>query len=199
MTQQNAQSTSEPTISENDLIAQRHAKLKQIQDVAKETGKSPLPNTFKREHYAADLQEQFKDQSKEQIESAEHVYVKVAYRVMLNRGSFMVIQDMTGRIQLYVDRKGLPKDTLETIKGLDLGDIIAAEGYIGRSGKGDLYVHLEGFELLTKSLRPLPDKFHGLNDTEVKYRKRYLDLIVNEETRKTFEIRAKVVAGIRAF
>ncbi|MHA7889909.1 lysine--tRNA ligase [Acinetobacter baumannii] len=199
MTQQNAQSTSEPTISENDLIAQRHAKLKQIQDVAKETGKSPWPNTFKREHYAADLQEQFKDQSKEQIESAEHVYVKVAGRVMLNRGSFMVIQDMTGRIQLYVDRKGLPKDTLETIKGLDLGDIIAAEGYIGRSGKGDLYVHLEGFELLTKSLRPLPDKFHGLNDTEVKYRKRYLDLIVNEETRKTFEIRAKVVAGIRAF
>jgi lysyl-tRNA synthetase class 2 len=76
MTQQNAQSTSEPTISENDLIAQRHAKLKQIQDVAKETGKSPWPNTFKREH-AADLQEQFKDQSKEQIESAEHVYVKV--------------------------------------------------------------------------------------------------------------------------
>ncbi len=191
MTQQNAQSTSEPTISENDLIAQRHAKLKQIQDVAKDTGKSPWPNTFKREHYAADLQEQFKDQSKEQIESAD--------RVMLNRGSFMVIQDMTGRIQLYVDRKGLPKDTLETIKGLDLGDIIAAEGYIGRSGKGDLYVHLEGFELLTKSLRPLPDKFHGLNDTEVKYRKRYLDLIVNEETRKTFEIRAKVVAGIRAF
>lgn len=106
---------------------------------------------------------------------------------MLNRGSFMVIQDMTGRIQLYVDRKGLPKDTLETIKGLDLGDIIAAEGYIGRSGKGDLYVHLEGFELLTKSLRPLPDKFHGLNDTEVKYRKRYLDLIVNEETRKTLK------------
>ncbi|MFI8142348.1 lysine--tRNA ligase, partial [Acinetobacter baumannii] len=98
MTQQNAQSTSEPTISENDLIAQRHAKLKQIQDVAKETGKSPWPNTFKREHYAADLQEQFKDQSKEQIESAEHVYVKVAGRVMLNRGSFMVIQDMTGRI-----------------------------------------------------------------------------------------------------
>ncbi|MEZ6840910.1 hypothetical protein ABVN80_07720 [Acinetobacter baumannii] len=71
--------------------------------------KSPWPNTFKREHYAADLQEQFKDQSKEQIESAEHVYVKVAGRVMLNRGSFMVIQDMTGRIQLYVDRKGLPK------------------------------------------------------------------------------------------
>lgn len=199
MTQQNAQSTSEQTLSENDLIAQRHAKLKQIQDTAKQTGKSPWPNTFKREHYAADLQEQFKDLDKAQIEGGEKVYVKVAGRVMLNRGSFMVIQDMTGRIQLYVDRKGLAADILETIKSLDLGDIIAAEGHIGRSGKGDLYVHLEGFELLTKSLRPLPDKFHGLTDTEAKYRKRYLDLIVNEETRKTFEIRAKVVAGIRAF
>ncbi|KAA8734731.1 lysine--tRNA ligase [Acinetobacter qingfengensis] len=199
MTQNNAQSTSEQQISENDLIAQRHAKLKHIQDVAKQSGKSPWPNTFKREHYAADLQQQFHEKDKTTIEAEPHVQVKVAGRVMLNRGSFIVLQDMTGRIQLYVDRKGLPKDTLESIKALDLGDIVAAEGYIGRSGKGDLYVHLEAFELLTKSLRPLPDKFHGLSDTEAKYRKRYLDLIVNEETRKTFEIRAQVVAGIRAY
>src|SRR5574343_435760 len=199
MTQQNAQSTSEPIISENDLIAQRHAKLKQIQEHAKEAGTSPWPNTFKREHYAQDLQQQFANISKEEIEAGEHVYVKVAGRVMLNRGSFIVLQDMTGRIQLYVDRKGLPAETLASIKSLDLGDIVAATGYIGRSGKGDLYVHLETFELLTKSLRPLPDKFHGLSDTEAKYRKRYLDLIVNEETRKTFEIRAQVVAGIRNF
>ena len=199
MTQHNAQSTSEQQISENDLIAQRHAKLKQIQAQAQENGTSPWPNTFKREHYAADLQAEFHGKSKEEIESGEKVYVKVAGRVMLNRGSFMVIQDMSGRIQLYVDRKGLPEATLVMIKSLDLGDIIAAEGYIGRSGKGDLYVHLEACELLTKSLRPLPDKFHGLTDTEVKYRKRYLDLIVNEETRRTFEIRAKVVAGIRHY
>ncbi|MGO3385208.1 MAG: amino acid--tRNA ligase-related protein, partial [Acinetobacter guillouiae] len=199
MTQHNAQSTSEQHISENDLIAQRHAKLKQIQDHAKEIGVSPWPNTFKREHYAQDLQEQFADQSKEQIEAGEQVHVSVAGRVMLNRGSFIVIQDMTGRIQLYVPRKELAPEVLETVKSLDLGDIIAVQGYIGRSGKGDLYVHIEHFELLTKSLRPLPDKFHGLNDTEVKYRKRYLDLIVNEETRKTFEIRAKVVSGIRNY
>lgn len=109
---------------------------------------------------------------------------------MLNRGSFIVIQDMTGRIQLYVDRKGLPADVLETIKS-ESWRYIAAEGYIGRSGKGDLYVHLEGFELLTKSLRPLPDKFHGLTDTEAKYRKRYLDLIVNEETRELLKFVAK--------
>lgn len=199
MTQNNAQSTSEPQISENDLIAQRHAKLKQIQEKAEQSNLSAYPNAFKREHYAGDLQAQFLEQTKEQIEAAEHVYVKVAGRVMLNRGSFMVIQDMTGRIQLYVARKELDEDILATIKGLDLGDIIAVSGYIGRSGKGDLYVHIEKLELLTKSLRPLPDKFHGLSDTEAKYRKRYLDLIVNEETRKTFEIRAKVVAGIRQF
>lgn len=199
MTQHNAQSTSEHTISENDLIAQRHAKLKQIKEQAEETGKSPWPNTFKREHYAQDLQDLFAGKTKEEIEAGEKVYVSVAGRVMLNRGSFIVIQDMTGRIQLYVARKELDEQTLASIKGLDLGDIIAVKGYIGRSGKGDLYVHIEHFELLTKSLRPLPDKFHGLNDTEVKYRKRYLDLIVNEETRKTFEIRAKVVAGIRSY
>lgn len=199
MTQHQAQSTSESEISENDLIAQRHAKLKQLQQQAEAAGQTAYPNQFKREDYAADLQLKFQDKSKQDIEAEEHVYAKVAGRVMLNRGSFIVIQDMTGRIQLYVDRKGLPAQSLELIKSLDLGDIVAASGYIGRSGKGDLYIHLEEFELLTKSLRPLPDKHHGLTDTEVKYRKRYLDLIVNEETRKTFEIRAKVVAGIRQY
>lgn len=186
-------------ISENDLIAQRHAKLEALQQKAAEQGKTAYPNTFKREDYCQDLQNQFDGVDKAVIEAGEKVYAKVAGRVMLNRGSFIVIQDMTGRIQLYVDRKGLPSETLDTIKSLDLGDIVAASGYIGRSGKGDLYIHLEDFELLTKSLRPLPDKFHGLTDTEVKYRQRYLDLIVNEETKRTFEIRAKVVAGIREF
>ena len=199
MAQHNAQSTSEQPISENDLIAQRHAKLKHIQEQAQASGTSAWPNTFKREHYAQDLQDQFAEKSKEEIEAGEKVYVSVAGRVMLNRGSFIVIQDMTGRIQLYVARKELDEQVLASIKGLDLGDIIAVQGYMGRSGKGDLYVHIEHFELLTKSLRPLPDKFHGLTDTELKYRKRYLDLIVNEETRKTFEIRAKVVAGIRSY
>ena len=186
-------------ISENDLIAQRHAKLEALQQKAAEQGKTAYPNTFKREDYCQDLQNQFDGVDKATIEAGDKVYAKVAGRVMLNRGSFIVIQDMTGRIQLYVDRKGLPSETLETIKSLDLGDIVAASGYIGRSGKGDLYIHLEDFGLLTKSLRPLPDKFHGLTDTEVKYRQRYLDLIVNEETKRTFEIRAKVVAGIREF
>lgn len=191
--------SNESNISENDLIAQRHCKLENLKQKATEQGLTAYPNTFKRENYCQDLQNQFANLDKATIEAGEKVYAKVAGRVMLNRGSFIVIQDMTGRIQLYVDRKGLSADALELIKSVDLGDIVAASGYIGRSGKGDLYIHLEDFELLTKSLRPLPDKFHGLTDTEVKYRQRYLDLIVNEETRKTFEIRAKVVAGIRNY
>lgn len=187
----------------NELIRQRLEKLDVLKQKVSEQGKTAYPNTFKREDYAQDLQDQFANVDKATLETkaqaGDKTYAKVAGRVMLNRGSFIVISDMTGRIQLYVDRKGLPGQTLELIKSLDLGDIVGASGYIGRSGKGDLYVHLEEFELLTKSLRPLPDKFHGLTDTEVKYRQRYLDLMVNEETRKTFEIRAKVVSGIRAF
>ena len=143
--------------------------------------------------------DKFADLDKQTIENTEKTFVSVAGRVMLNRGSFIVIADMTGRIQLYVDRKGLSEETLALIKSLDLGDIVGAKGYIGRSGKGDLYVHLQSFELLTKSLRPLPDKFHGLHDTETRYRQRYLDLMVNEETRRVFEIRTKVVEGVRNF
>ncbi len=185
-------------ISENDLIAQRHAKLNAIVEKAKQAGSNAWPNHFKRDHYAGDLQEQYKDSSKEDL-AATAISVTVAGRLMLNRGSFMVMQDMTGRIQLYVNRKVLSADELELIKQLDLGDIIAAKGTLARSGKGDLYVDLTSIELLTKSLRPLPDKFHGLRDTEAKYRKRYLDLITNEDTRRTFEIRAKVIAGIREY
>ncbi|WP_066799883.1 lysine--tRNA ligase [Moraxella oblonga] len=195
----NQSQTPETQISENDLIAQRLTKLQNLQEKAQQNGKTAYPNTFKREDYALDLQNKFEGVDKQTIENSDKVYASVAGRVMLNRGSFIVIQDMTGRIQLYVDRKGLDSDTLDLIKSLDLGDIVAGKGFLGRSGKGDLYIHLEQFELLTKSLRPLPDKFHGLSDTEVKYRQRYLDLMVNEDTRKTFEIRSKVVAGIRAF
>ncbi len=198
MTQHNP-TAAEDVINENDLIAQRLSKLKQLQQYAEQKGTTVYPNTFKRENYCGDLQKQFDGVDKAAIEAGDKVYVKVAGRVMLNRGSFIVIQDMTGRIQLYVDRKGLNDETLELIKSLDLGDIVAATGYIGRSGKGDLYVHLEGFELLTKSLRPLPDKFHGLSDTEARYRHRHLDLMTNDDSRNAFIVRSQVIAGIRSF
>lgn len=194
---------SEQQTDVNQLIAQRLEKLDVLKQKASQNGKTAYPNTFKPDAFCADLQAKFDGIDKAIIENdvaqGNKTSVKVAGRVMFNRGSFIVLQDMTGRIQLYVDRKGLPAGTLELIKSVDLGDIVGASGFIGRSGKGDLYVHLEDFELLTKSLRPLPDKFHGLTDTEVKYRQRYLDLMVNEDTRKTFEIRSKVVSGIRKY
>ena len=193
------QSSNQDIQNENDIIAQRHAKLQTLKQQANQQGRTAYPNTFRRSDYCQDLQEKFADLDKQTIENTEKTFVSVAGRVMLNRGSFIVIADMTGRIQLYVDRKGLSEETLALIKSLDLGDIVGAKGYIGRSGKGDLYVHLQSFELLTKSLRPLPDKFHGLHDTETRYRQRYLDLMVNEETRRVFEIRTKVVEGVRNF
>ena len=189
-----------PTAEEaNELIAQLQAKL---DDIAA-SGKTPYPNQFKRTDYAQDLQTAFEGIDKQEIEeraaNGEKTQVKVAGRVMLNRGSFIVIQDMTGRIQLYVARKELDEETRASIKSLDLGDIVGVSGYIGRSGKGDLYVHIEEFTLLTKALRPMPNKFHGLADIEARYRNRHLDLMTNESTRDTFMIRSQVISGIRQF
>jgi len=189
-----------PTAEEaNELIAQLQAKLDDISA----SGKTPYPNQFKRTDYAQDLQTAFEGIDKQEIEekaaNGEKTQVNVAGRVMLNRGSFIVIQDMTGRIQLYVARKELDEETRASIKSLDLGDIVGVSGYIGRSGKGDLYVHIEEFTLLTKALRPMPNKFHGLADIEARYRNRHLDLMTNESTRDTFMIRSQVISGIRQF
>ncbi|WP_296263395.1 lysine--tRNA ligase [Pseudomonas sp. UBA6562] len=178
---------------ENALIALRKEKL-----AAERAKGQAFPNDFRRDSYCDDLQKQYADQTKEALEAAA-IPVKVAGRIMLNRGSFMVIQDMTGRIQVYVNRKTLPAETLAAVKTWDLGDIISAEGTLARSGKGDLYVEMTDVRLLTKSLRPLPDKHHGLTDTEQRYRQRYVDLMVNEDTRHTFRVRSQVISHIRQF
>ncbi len=173
---------------ENRLIAERRAKLNGL----RETGNA-FPNTFRRDSYAADLQAQYGDKSKEELETAG-IRVSIAGRVMLNRGAFGVVQDMTGRIQFYVN-----KEARAFAKGLDLGDIIGVTGELHKSGKGDLYVDMAEYQLLTKNLRPLPDKHKGLQDTEMRYRQRYVDLITNDHSRKVFEIRSKIVAGIRQY
>lgn len=199
MSKQNNQDPVPAVEDANELIAQLQSKLDDI----KASGKQPYPNQFKRTHYAQDLQMAFDGLSKQDIADkdakGEKTQVNVAGRVMLNRGAFIVIQDMTGRIQLYVARKELSEETLAAIKLLDLGDIVGVSGYIGRSGKGDLYVHIEEISLLTKSLRPMPNKFHGLADVEARYRNRHLDLMTNEATRDAFVIRSQVISGIRQF
>ncbi|WP_352337791.1 lysine--tRNA ligase [Psychrobacter sp. 16-MNA-CIBAN-0192] len=199
MSKQNNQDPVPAVEDANELIAQLQSKLDDI----KASGKQPYPNQFKRTDYAQDLQTVFDGLSKQDIADkdakGEKTQVNVAGRVMLNRGAFIVIQDMTGRIQLYVARKELSEETLAGIKSLDLGDIVGVSGYIGRSGKGDLYVHIEEISLLTKSLRPMPNKFHGLADVEARYRNRHLDLMTNEATRDAFMIRSQVISGIRQF
>ncbi|MGB1173580.1 MAG: lysine--tRNA ligase [Marinobacterium sp.] len=175
-------------LDENRLIAERREKLSAL----REQGQA-FPNTFRRDSYAEDLQAEHGEKSKEELEAAG-IKVSIAGRVMLNRGAFMVIQDMSGRIQAYVN-----KEARSFAKQLDLGDIVGITGELHKSGKGDLYVDMAEYQLLTKSLRPLPDKHKGLQDTEMRYRQRYVDLITNPESRDVFETRFKVIAAIRQF
>ena len=180
------------TTDENKLIAERRAKLSAI----RENGNA-FPNQVTRDHLAQDLQVTYEGISKEALEE-KAITVSVAGRVMAKRGPFMVLQDDSGRIQLYGDKTA--QKTLKATTGLwDIGDIVSVTGILHRSGKGDLYVNLDEFQLLTKALRPLPDKYHGLSDLELRYRQRYVDLIVSPDVRETFRIRSKVVAFIRDY
>ncbi|MDP0563383.1 MAG: lysine--tRNA ligase [Candidatus Endonucleobacter sp. (ex Gigantidas childressi)] len=180
-------------LEENRLVALRRAKLAAI----RATGVA-FPNSFRRDSLADDLQNRHKGASKEELSEA-NILVSVAGRIMLNRGAFMELQDMSGRIQLYVNRKVLSKEDSAKIKTWDIGDIVGVKGSLQRSGKGDLYVDMTQVQLLTKSLRPLPEKHKGLIDTEMRYRQRYVDLITSERTRSVFRIRSRIVEGIREY
>ncbi|GHA08178.1 lysine--tRNA ligase [Oceanisphaera arctica] len=179
---------------ENKLIAERRAKLDQIRKNCPANGH---PNDFQREHLAADLQAEFGEHDKDALVALGKT-VSVAGRIMAKRGPFLALQDMTGRIQAYAT-----KEAQQIIKaqyaGLDIGDIVGVTGILHKSGKGDLYVNMDQFQLLTKALRPLPEKFHGLSDQETRYRQRYLDLITNDDSRRTFQVRSQVMAAIRQF
>ena len=178
---------------ENRLITERRAKLAAIRSEAEAAGGTPFPNDFRPANQAASLQADYGEESKEALESLQF-QVSVAGRVIRNRGAFMVLQDASGTIQLYVS-----KEARSFAKRLDLGDIVGITGVLHKSGKGDLYVNMEQFQLLTKALRPLPDKYHGLADQELRYRQRYVDLIVNPEIRELFRIRSSVIDFIRRY
>ncbi len=178
---------------ENRLIAERRAKLDAIR-----RARNAFPNDFRREHYADALQREHAAHDREQLEGMR-LRVTVAGRIMRIRGTFLVIADVSGQIQLYVNRETLPVATLAEIKTWDIGDIVGASGVLARSGKGDLYVNMDEARLLTKSLRPLPDKYHGLADREQRYRQRYVDLIMSEETRRVFRTRSRVVDALRDY
>jgi lysyl-tRNA synthetase class 2 len=160
-----------------------------------------FPNQFRREHLSADLMSQYSEATKDEL-SDQKIKVSVAGRIVLRRvmgkASFFHIQDVSGRMQIYIRHNDLP-DVYEQFKHWDLGDIVGVKGELFITQTGELTVHTESLELLTKSLRPLPDKFHGLSDQEVRYRKRYVDLIANEESRKTFLIRSRLIQACRQF
>jgi lysyl-tRNA synthetase class 2 len=178
---------------ENKLIAERRHKLAELRQQ-----RNPFPNDFRRSAVAGDLQAEYGDHSKEALEEANREFA-VAGRLVRNRGAFLLIQDGSDQIQLYINRKGLDESTLAEIKGWDLGDIVAGRGPLHKSGKGDLYINMEEARLLTKALRPLPDKYHGLADQELRYRQRYVDLIVNPESREVFRTRSKIIEFIRDY
>ncbi len=187
---------------ENKLIAQRREKLSAIRETAAATGKSAFPNDFRREHMAAALHSQYGDKTKEEME-ATPMRVMVAGRMMAKRvmgkASFAKIQDMSGRIQLFVQRDALGVDEYKDFKTFDVGDILGAEGVLFITKTGELTVKVDTLQLLTKSLRPLPEKFHGMKDQEQRYRQRYVDMIMNEEVRETFRLRSAIVSYIRQF
>ena len=182
---------------ENQIIAERRAKLAELraQGVA-------FPNDFRREHLAAEVQRAYGELAKEELER-HSIRVAVAGRMMLKRvmgkASFATLQDMSGRIQVYVSNDMTGAEAHEAFKRWDLGDILGVEGALFKTRTGELTVNAPAVRLLTKSLRPLPEKFHGLQDQEQKYRSRYLDLITSDETRRTFEVRSRVIQELRSF
>jgi len=184
--------------SDNKLIAERREKLKELRKQG-----NPFKNHFRPKDFAQEITEQYDGQDKDSFEEKK-IEVTIAGRIMLKRvmgkASFAHIQDTTGKIQIYVARDDLPEGIYnEQFKKWDIGDIVGLTGSLFKTKVGELSIKVSSIELITKSLRPLPEKFHGLADQEIRYRQRYVDLIVNEKSRETFVLRSKIISYIRNF
>ncbi|MDM0084493.1 lysine--tRNA ligase [Variovorax sp. J31P179] len=193
---------SAPAVDDNQLIAERREKLKALRGAQAEGKGVAFPNDFKPGHRAAALVAAHGETEAEVLE-ATPIEVSVAGRMMLKRvmgkASFATLQDATGRIQLYVQRDAIGEEAYAGFKRWDLGDIIGAVGTLMKTKTGELSVKVTQLRLLTKSLRPLPDKFHGMADQEQKYRQRYVDLITDGAARERFAARSKAVSALREF
>jgi lysyl-tRNA synthetase class 2 len=190
-------STVDAAVDENKIIAERREKLRSLREAG-----IAYPNDFSPTHHAGELQTQYAEADKDTLE-ATALPVAVAGRMMLKRvmgkASFATVQDTSGQIQFFVTPADVGEQTYEAFKKWDLGDIVAARGVLFRTNKGELSVRCTELRLLSKALRPLPDKFHGLADQETRYRQRYVDLIVTPEARNTFVARTKAISSIRKF
>ena len=180
---------------ENHLIEERRKKLAELREANK-----AFPNDFKRKHLAQELKNEFDEFSKEELEKKKAkgiVAGRIMLRRMMGKASFTTIQDFSGRIQLYIRADEI--SNYDEFKNYDLGDIVGVEGTVFKTNTGELSIHVKKLKLLTKSLRPLPEKHLGLTDTEIRYRKRYLDLLTNPESLEVFKTRAEIISNIRAF
>jgi lysyl-tRNA synthetase class 2 len=196
------QNTPQAPQDENQLIAERREKLKVIRQNQADGKGVAFPNDFKPADHAAPLLAAHGEKTPELL-TEEATPAKIAGRMMLKRvmgkASFATLQDSTGRIQIYVTRDDVGEELYASFKHWDLGDIVACEGRVFKTRTGELSIHATSVRLLTKSLRPMPDKFHGMADQEQKYRQRYVDLMMDEEARKRFVARSKAVSSIREF
>jgi lysyl-tRNA synthetase class 2 len=189
--------TPTPEVDENRLIAERRAKLGTLREQG-----IAYPNDFRKDTTAGVLHERYAESDGEELQQVEEIF-SVAGRMMAKRVmgkiAFVLLQDRSGSIQLMVQRDKLPEGVFAQFKHWDIGDIIAARGRIIRTQKGELSIRVSELRLLSKSLRPLPEKYHGLTDTELRYRQRYVDLIMNQESRDIFRTRSRVITYIRSF
>lgn len=183
--------------NDNQLIEERRAKLREVRAAG-----VAFPNDFERLHETESLHQRYGALEEAELESMG-IEVAIAGRMMLKRimgkASFATVQDGTGRMQLYVQRESIGEDAYQAFKHWDLGDILGAVGHLFKTRTGELSVRVTQVRLLTKSLRPLPEKFHGLSDQEQKYRQRYLDLITDQDSRRVFIQRSRIVQKVREF
>lgn len=192
-----SEKTMSTTIEKNDLLAQRRSKLEEL----RKNGLA-YPNDFYRDALAADLHKAYDEKPDDSFENAAiHVVVagRVMFRRLMGKASFTVLQDVSGKIQLYIQSNLIGLEAYESFLHWDIGDIVGAKGTLFKTKTGELSIKVTSLQLLTKSLRPLPDKFHGLADQEARYRQRYLDLIMNAEVREIFRVRSQLTSGIRQF
>ncbi|MFO1441893.1 lysine--tRNA ligase [Bacillus sp. Bva_UNVM-123] len=182
----------------NDQIKVRREKMHSL----RESGLDPFGKRFVRSHQSKDIIDQYEALEKEQLEE-KNVSVTIAGRIMTKRGKgkagFAHIQDLTGQVQIYVRKDAVGDETYEIFDSADLGDIIGVSGTLFKTKVGELSIKVHEFELLTKALRPLPDKFHGLKDVEQRYRQRYLDLIMSQESKSTFVTRSRIIQSMRRY
>ena len=180
---------------ENKLITERKKKLEEIKKKYK-----PYPNTFKKKHNTANIISRYTELLKEDIEN-EAIKVTVSGRLLtirnMGNSSFANLHDESGNIQIYLQKKQVGEELYWLFNNLDLGDIVGIQGVLFKTKTGELTINTKTIELLSKSLRPLPEKFHGIADIEIKYRQRYLDLMVNPDTKILFKTRSKLIAAIR--